>query len=122
MSTTILLIENDEILRDDFREILEVENFNVIDAEDGLIGLQLAKDIQPHLILCDINMPNLNGYGVLQKIREDAIIKNTPFIFITSESDPQYRRKAMKIGANDYVKKNGDIAGLLRGIAKQIKK
>ena len=64
----------------------------MIGAKDGFIGLQLAKYIQPDLILCDMNMPNLNGYEVLQKISENAIIKKTFKIFITSELDPQYRR------------------------------
>jgi len=74
----------------------------VAPAIDGLIGFQLAKDIQPDLILCDINMPKVNGYGVLQKIREEATTANTPFIFLTSESDPKnngWRHAARMAGA-----------------------
>lgn len=120
MNETILLIEDDEMLRDNFCDLLEMEEFNVIGAEDGLVGLQLAKHLHPDLILCDINMPNLNGYDVLQKIREEATTANTPFIFLTCESDLENRQKAMNLGANDYVKKGGSLAKLLQAIARQI--
>lgn len=120
MSPTILLIEDDEILRDNFCEMLEMEEFNVIGAEDGLVGLQLAKHIQPDLILCDINIPKISGYGVLHKIREDASLGNTPFIFLASESSLENRSKAMYLGANDYIGKGEKSAKILQAIAQQL--
>lgn len=120
MSPTILIIEDDEMLRDNFCDLLEMEEFNVIGAEDGLVGLKLAKDIHPDLILCDINMPNLNGYGVLQKIRSEATTANTPFIFLTCESDRENRSLAMELGANDYVRKGVKSEKLLQAIARQL--
>ena len=116
MKKSILLIEDDVAIRENFCEILEAEYFQVVDAENGLVGLQLAKYLQPDLILCDVNMPKLNGYGVLQKLREDATIAKTPFIFLTSESAAVNRHQALQLGANDYLNKSIRISELLAAI------
>ncbi|MGK7901286.1 MAG: response regulator [Hormoscilla sp.] len=120
MRTTILLIEANDLLRSGLSKVLGLKNFNVIGAEDGWVGLQLAKHLQPDLILCDINMPNINGYGLLHIIRSEATTAKTPFIFMTSRSDPANRSQAMELGANDYVKKGGKLTRLLQAIAQQI--
>lgn len=119
MNPIILLIEDDEMRRDKFGEMLEYEEFNVIGAEDGLMGLQLAKDIQPDLILCDINMSKINGYDLFQKIREDARTKKTPFIFLT-ESDEGKKGQGIDLGANDYVNKNANFTKLMQAIARKL--
>ncbi|MGK7901285.1 MAG: response regulator [Hormoscilla sp.] len=120
MSPIILLIEEEQMLRNDLCEMLEAEEFNVIGAEDGLVGLQLAKHLHPDLILCDINMPNLNGYGLLHIIREDASLKNTPFIFLTSKSDQGNSSQSMDLSDNDYVNKKGSYTQFMQAIARKL--
>lgn len=121
MKKLILIIEDDEIFRSIIFDLLELENFNVISAQDGFLGLKLAKQFNPDLILCDINIPHLNGYEVLNKLREDLTITNTPFIFITSDTDTKSRSQAMQLGANDYLTKPVKIRTLLESIAHQFK-
>jgi DNA-binding response OmpR family regulator len=121
MKKLILIIEDDEIFRSIIFDLLELENFNVISAQDGFLGLKLAKQFNPDLILCDINIPHLNGYEVLNKLREDLTIANTPFIFITCDTDTKSRYQAMQLGANDYLTKPVRISTLLESIAHQFK-
>jgi DNA-binding response OmpR family regulator len=121
MKKLILIIEDDEIFRSIIFDLLELENFNVISAQDGFLGLKLAKQFNPDLILCDINIPHLNGYEVLNKLREDLTIANIPFIFITSDTDTKSRCQAMQLGANDYLTKPVKIRTLLESIAHQFK-
>jgi len=90
-------------------------------AQDGCLGFLLAKEFQPDLILCDINMPNLDGYGVLKKLRDDFSIAETPFIFITSETDSNSYYRALQLGANDYLIKPISMSQLLEAIANQFK-
>jgi DNA-binding response OmpR family regulator len=118
----ILIIEDSEIIRSIIFEFLELKNFNVLSAEDGCIGLHLAKELQPDLILCDINMPKLDGYGVLKKLREDLSTATIPFIFLTAEADPDSRCRAMQLGANDYLTKPVNVSKLLNAIANQFTK
>jgi len=115
----VLVIEDDETLRSNLFELLEMEEFNVISAEDGCSGLQLAKEIQPNLILCDINMPKLNGFEVLNKLREDVTTANIPFIFHTADTDPDSQRRAMQLGANGYLTKPVTIGKLLETVTNQ---
>jgi DNA-binding response OmpR family regulator len=117
----ILIIEDCQIIRSLFFDWLELENFNVISAENGYLGLQLAKELQPDLILCDINMPKLDGYGVLKQLRENLTTAKTPFIFLTSETDAESRARAWQLGANDYLTKPVNQGKLLDSIANQFK-
>ena len=119
MKELILIIEDDESIRSNLFEFLEAEDFNVLSAEDGVSGLKLAKDCQPDLILCDINLPSLNGFGVLQELRKDLTTTKTPFIFLTADTDPKNRVQAMQLGANDYLTKPFDINELLDSISHQ---
>lgn len=102
MSPIILLIEDDLMLRNYLCAMLEAEEFNVIGAEDGLVGLQLAKHLQPDLILCDINMPNMNGYGVQSKNPQGCKSKKYSFHFPNigigpgkSQSVDRFRRSGL---------------------------
>ncbi|MFB8792189.1 MAG: response regulator [Potamolinea sp.] len=119
MKKLILIIEDDEIIRSIIFEFLELENFNVISAEDGCQGLTLAEELQPDLIICDINMPNANGYTVLQKIRENVATTKIPFIFLSSETTQYSRNRARLLGANDYLSKPVKINQLLEAITNQ---
>jgi CheY-like chemotaxis protein len=118
----ILVIEDDEIIRSIIFEFLELKQFNVISAEDGCIGAQLAQELQPDLIICDINMPNLDGYGVLDKIRRNHSTAKIPFIFLTAEADSDSRERAVQLGANDYLTKPVNIRKLFQAIANQLQK
>ena len=103
MKETILIIENDERLRSNLFDLLELADFNVLSAEDGCSGLQLAKEIQPDLILCDMHMPNFNGFEVLKELRENLTTAKIPFIFHTAETDPDSHARAMQLGANGFL-------------------
>jgi len=116
MKPLILVIEDDEMMRSTLFEILELEDFNVISAGDGFFGLRIAKEMQPDLIICDLNIPNLSGYEVLQRLRNNLTTDKIPFIFLTSESDADSRRRAMQLGANSYLTKPVAIGTLLATI------
>lgn len=102
---TVLLIDDDEKFRAIVAEILTDLGFVPISAEDGIQGLQLAKQHQPDLIICDINMPALDGYGVLKAIRNDLTLAQVPFIFLTAEMDEENHQQTLQLGATAYLKK-----------------
>ena len=116
MKPLILVIEDDDMMRSTLFEILELEDFNVVSAGDGLLGLRLGKEMQPDLIICDLNIPIINGYGVLQRLRENSTTANIPLIFLTSDSNPESRQRAMQLGANSYLTKPVTISKLLETI------
>jgi len=121
MRELILLIEDDELIRSNLFELLELEDFNVIGAEDGLVGLISAKEFQPDLIVCDINMPQLDGYEVLRYLRADSRTAKIPFIFLTFETAPESRSRAEEMGANDYLIKPVQIEKILKVIRINLK-
>ncbi len=82
----ILVIENEELVRAGVLELLEAENFDAIGAENGRVGVQLAQDYLPDLILCDVMMPELDGYGVLNVLQQNASTANIPFILLTTKA------------------------------------
>lgn len=103
--TTILVIEDEYDVRENLQEILEMEDFNVLTAENGKIGLQIALEQQPDLIICDVMMPELDGYGVISSLRQNLITIKTPFIFLSAKSTDEDREKGLKLGADDYLTK-----------------
>ncbi|GAB4201840.1 MAG: hypothetical protein Fur006_54740 [Coleofasciculaceae cyanobacterium] len=115
----ILLIEDDAIIRFGISSFLKLKGFNVIEARNGEIGLQIAKEQLPNLILCDINMPKLDGYDVLQELRKDVRTANLPFIFISAETCTPSCRRALQLGANDFLTKPLNNRELLEAIAIQ---
>jgi len=121
MRELILVIEDDELIRSNLFDLLELEDFNVIGAEDGLLGLMLAKEFKPDLILSDINMPHLDGYELLKCLRADSRIAQIPFIFLTSETAPESRSRAQKLGANDYLTKPVNLGKLMEAISINLK-
>jgi diguanylate cyclase (GGDEF)-like protein len=118
----ILVIEDEDFVRENILELLDVEGFEAIGAENGQVGLNLAKGIIPDLILCDVMMPGLDGYGVLRAIRQDALMASIPFIFLTAKAAKADFRQGMELGADDYITKPFTRAELLGAITSRLKK
>ena len=114
----ILVIEDEAQTRDMFLECLEAEGFDAIGAENGLVGVQRAIDQLPDLVICDIMMPELDGYRVLAQLRRNPVTAIIPFIFITARTESAFRRLGMDLGATDYLTKPCTAEDLLRAIAK----
>lgn len=119
---TLLLIEDNEDIRENTAEILELANYKVITAENGKLGVEQALEHQPDLIICDIMMPVLDGYGVLHAIHKNETVKNTPFIFLTAKTERSDFRKGMELGADDYITKPFDGTELLNAVDRRLKK
>jgi CRP/FNR family cyclic AMP-dependent transcriptional regulator len=119
---TLLLIEDNEEVRENTAEILELAMYNVIKAADGKEGIEKALEEKPDLIICDIMMPVLDGYGVLHALEKNEEIKNTPFIFLTAKTERSDFRKGMELGADDYISKPFDATELLNSIDRRLKK
>ncbi len=122
MKKHVLLIEDDTVVRENTAEILEFADFEVSTASDGKDGVSKAKQIHPDIIVCDIMMPKLDGYGVYQILSKDESFKNTPFIFLTAKTNHVERRKGMELGADDYITKPFDESELLSAITVRLKK
>lgn len=113
---TILLIEDNEAIRETTAEILELANYTVITAENGKVGVQKALETRPDLVICDIMMPVLDGYGVLQVFNRNPDLSGVPFIFLTAKTERNDFRKGMDLGADDYLTKPFEESELLSAI------
>lgn len=118
----ILLIEDDQVMRESTAEILELSNYNLVTAENGKIGVKLAKQEIPDLIICDIMMPELDGYGVLHLLSKDPKTSSIPFIFLTAKAEKSEVREGMQAGADDYLTKPFQEMDLLNSIEQRLKK
>ncbi|MCC5660076.1 EAL domain-containing response regulator [Nostoc sp. XA010] len=118
----ILIIEDEEAVRENILDLLEAENFETIAAANGRIGLHLAISEVPDLILCDMMMPQLDGYGVLTALRQDPSTVTIPFIFLTAKSAKSDFRQGMNLGADDYITKPFTRAELLSAIMNRLEK
>ena len=118
----ILLIEDNEDIRSNTAEILELTNYEVIVAENGKVGIEKAIEHKPDLIICDIMMPLLDGYGVLHAVHKNDTIKNTPFIFLTAKTERSDFRKGMELGADDYITKPFSGTELLNAVDSRLNK
>lgn len=118
----ILLIEDNPDMRDNTAEILELAKYEVITASNGVEGVRLAQSELPDLIVCDIMMPELDGYGVLHLLGKDAATENIPFIFLTAKAEKSDHRKGMGMGADDYLTKPFENTELLHAIEIRLKK
>lgn len=119
---TILLIEDNPDIRDNAAEILELSNYKVLVAENGKVGLEMALQHVPDLILCDIMMPVLDGYGVLHALQKNEHTRNTPFIFLTAKTERMDYRKSMEMGADDFITKPFTGTELLSAVDGRLKK
>lgn len=122
MKKKILLIEDDKIVRENTSEILQLANYNVETAENGKIGIDLAKTFLPDIIVCDILMPVLDGYGVLQILSKTPELEQIPFIFLSAKTHHEDLRKGMELGADDYIYKPFEESELLRAIDSRLKR
>jgi len=101
----ILVIEDQTQMRRNLVTILQMEDFQVVSAENGARGVELAKSEKPDLVLCDVMMPELDGYGVVQALRADLKTATLPVVFITAKGDKADLRAGMTFGADDYLTK-----------------
>lgn len=120
--TTILIIEDNDDIRESTAEILEMSGFEVLTANEGKSGVDIAINQLPDIILCDIMMPELDGYGVLYMLSKHEETAGIPFIFLTAKAERADMRKAMEMGADDYLTKPFDDMELLNAIETRLKK
>lgn len=118
----ILIIEDEPSVRANILELLEAEEFEAIVAENGAIGVQLALSHLPDLIISDVMMPELDGYGVVQALRQNPLTATIPFIFLTAKVDRTDLREGMSLGADDYLTKPFRPKELLKAIATRLEK
>ncbi|AVH64908.1 AraC family two component transcriptional regulator [Nostoc sp. 'Peltigera membranacea cyanobiont' N6] len=121
-SNKILVIEDDNVTRDLYLKGLKAKGFDTISANNGLAGIQQVQECIPDLVICDITMPDMDGYSVLSTLRQDPLTAIIPFIFLTGSSNKADVRKAMELGADDYLTKPSTLDELLRAIAIRLQK
>lgn len=118
----ILLIEDNSEVRENTSEILSLAHYHVVTAPNGKAGVELAQKENPDLIICDIMMPELDGYGVLHILSKNPATARIPFIFLTAKTEKSDIRKGMTLGADDYLTKPFDDTDLLNAIETRLKK
>ncbi len=118
----ILIVEDNAAVRENLEEILELSEYDVTTAENGKRGVELAKRVKPDLIICDIMMPDLDGYGVLRILSKKPETASIPFIFLTAKAEKSDMRKGMNLGADDYITKPFEEDDLLQAIETRLKK
>jgi signal transduction histidine kinase len=121
-STKVLVIEDEADLRGEIVDILELEGYQVLSASNGKEGVALTEAQVPHLILCDVMMPEMDGYGVISHLRQNPETATIPFIFLTAKSEKADLRQGMTLGADDYLTKPFSRSELLEAIATQFQK
>ncbi len=122
MTKKILLIEDDETVRENTAEILELSNYQVNVAVNGKKGVEAARSVVPDIIVCDIMMPEMDGYEVLNELSHDLKTSGIPFIFLSAKTDHKDVRKGMNLGADDYLTKPFEEEELITAIESRIAK
>lgn len=118
----ILVIEDEKLIREQLLKILDLEKYDVKSAENGAVGLEMAKEELPDLILCDVLMPKMNGFDVLKELQKDPDTATIPFIFLTAQAAESDLRKGMVLGAEDYITKPFFVEDLLSSIKTRLEK
>ena len=118
----ILLIDDNKDVRENTAEILELANYEVATAENGKVGVEMAKEFRPDVVVCDIMMPEMDGYGVLEVLSKNSSTASTPFIFLTAKTEREDMRLGMNMGADDYLTKPFEDKELLEAIACRLQK
>ena len=122
MKKKILIVEDDQVVRENTAEILQLADYEVITAENGKVGLEKATFFKPDLIICDILMPELDGYGVMQIIARNKSLRRTPVIFMSAKTKHEDIRRGMDLGASDYITKPFEESELLSAVASRLKR
>jgi len=112
----ILVIQYSDSVRANIVDLLNMENFVPIEAENGFVGVELAQKVAPDLIICDLLLPQLDGYGVLSALRQTVATATIPFVFLTCMLTQEDWQKGIFLGANDYLLKPFNIQKLLNTI------
>lgn len=120
--TKVLVIDDSPDVNELVGDTLQANGYQVFVAEDGLTGMQLAQQYLPDLILCDINMPHLDGYATLTALRQHSTTATIPFIFLTGVTDKVNVRQGMELGADDYLTKPFSISELLAAVKARLDK
>lgn len=120
MAAKILVIEDADALRKDIMDTLFYHEYEVEGASDGAKGIQMARQFRPNLIICDIMMPQMDGYQVLAELRQDGAGITIPFIFLTAKADKSDMRFGMDAGANDYLTKPFTVEELLNCVSRRL--
>lgn len=118
----ILVIEDEAFVRDGVKELLEIKGYKVFTADNGNDGVSLTQEIRPDLVVCDIMMNGLDGYGVLKKIMQDKETSPIPFIFLSAKAEMADLRHGMNLGADDYIVKPFKAADLYKAIEARLHK
>ncbi len=118
----VLLVEDDTVLRESTAELLELSNYQVFTAPNGKSGVQVALEQMPDVVVCDIMMPEMDGYAVLNALSENEITRGIPFIFLSAKTERSDVRKGMELGADDYLTKPFEEAELIGAIESRIAK
>ncbi len=113
---SILVIEDEAPLRESLVDILQFENFTVFEAENGLEGIRVARDRKPDLIICDVAMPELDGFAAVEELRQDPETAAIPVIFLTANTDEDSIRRGVELGAAAYLPKPFTFCELLSAI------
>ena len=113
---TILIIEDEPQIRRNIATLLELEGYKILEATNGIQGIEVARKGSPDLILCDITMPDMDGFAVIHVIRSVPALNAVPFIFLTAHSHPSKVREGMNLGADDYLSKPFTAPNLLAAI------
>ena len=118
----ILVIEDEPEMRRNIVTLLRFQDYEPIEAENGRKGVELARRERPDLILCDVMMPELDGYGVLQALQQDAVLALIPFVFLTAKGDKDDLRSGMNLGADDYLTKPVANTDLVQAIEARLRR
>ncbi len=118
----ILLIEDNNEIRENTAEILQLAGYSVVTAENGKRGIEMAMEKKPDVIICDVMMPVLDGYGVLHLVQKNTELAGTPFIFLTAKAERGDFRKGMEMGADDYITKPFSDSELLNAVESRLQK
>ena len=118
----ILVIEDEPEMRRNITTLLRYYDYEPVAAENGRVAVEMARREKPDLILCDVMMPELDGYGVLQELQSDASLAQIPFIFLTAKGEKDDLRSGMNLGADDYLTKPVVNADLVRAIESRLRR
>ncbi|HEY9651110.1 MAG TPA: response regulator [Coleofasciculaceae cyanobacterium] len=116
----ILVIEDERFIRENLIELLEIEGFQALGAENGAVGVEMARQHQPDLILCDVMMPELDGYAVLETLRQDGGTAQIPFMFLTASADRGNIQKIRELGMSDYILKPFNVDKFLAALESRL--